>query len=411
MNVEILIFDGVEDLDVFGPASALASAGLGVALVAEGGPRPVRTAHGTELVARAPGTAPDVLLVPGGGWVNRSEHGAWAEARRGVLPALIAESFAAGRTIAAVCTGSMLLAAAGLLDGRPAVTHHQAIGELSAAGARVIGDARVVDDGQIVTAGGITAGLDLGLWLIQRYLGPAAAVAVAGELEYARTGYVWQRPGAADLVPGDRELPQTQLAKVADELARAAEPDFMYNHSVRSYRFARVAAAARGLTAGQDYDDELLFLSCVLHDVGLTSQADRGRRFEVDGAEAAVGLLRANGLAAARAEIVWEAIALHTSAGIAEHRANEVALTRAGIGLDFGSDAELVPDELAARVHDRYPRLDMARCLTDAIVAQAQGRPRKAPPYTLPGELVRERAAARPETGLERAALQGRWGS
>ena len=63
MNVEILLFDGVEDMDVFGPVSALAPAGFEVALVAEDGPRQVRTAHGTELVARAPGAAPDVLLV------------------------------------------------------------------------------------------------------------------------------------------------------------------------------------------------------------------------------------------------------------------------------------------------------------------------------------------------------------
>ena len=408
MNVEILVFDGVEDLDVFAPLSALAAAGFEVALVAEGGPRQVRTAHGTGLTARQSGATPSVLVVPGGGWITRSERGAWTEAERGVLPALIAARFAAGSVIAAVCTGAMLLAAAGLLNGRPAITHHGATGELSATGARVIGDARVVDDGQIVTAGGITAGLDLGLWLVQRYRGPAAAAAVAAELEYTRTGYVWHRPATAAT---DLEFPQTQLAKVASELARATEPDYLYNHSVRSYLFARIAAAARGLTAGAGYDGELLFLSCILHDVGLTTQVDRGRRFEVDGAEAAVDLLRANGLEAARAQIVWDAIALHTSAGITERLGNEVALTRAGIEIDFGHDADLVPGELAERVHDRYPRLDMARRLTDAIIGQAQGRPQKAPPYTLPGELVRERAADSSGTRMERLAAQGRWGS
>lgn len=412
MDVEILAFDGVEDLDIFGPLSALAAGGFEVVLVAEGGPRQVRTMHGTRLAAREPGAAPDLLVVPGGGWTSRNEHGAWAEAGRGVLPALIAERLAAGSVIAAVCTGTMLLAAAGLLDGRPAITHHGAIGELSAAGARVISDARVVDDGQIVTAGGITSGLDLGLWLVQRFAGPAAAAAAAAELEYTPAGYVWRRPATVQIntIQVDLKFPQTQLAAVADELARAAEPEFMYNHSVRSYLFARVAATARGLAAGEGYDDELLFLSCILHDVGLTTQADRGHRFEVDGAEAAVGVLRVNGLDTARAGIVWDAIALHTSAGIAEHRGNEVALTRAGIGIDFGHDADLVPGELAGQVHDRYPRLNMARCLTDAIVGQAQGNALKAPAYTFPGELLRERAASS-QTRMERLAAQGRWGS
>ena len=145
----------------------------------------------------------------------------------------------------------------------------------------MIGDARVVDDGQIVTAGGVTACLDLGLWLVQRIRGPAAAAARAAQLEYTRTGYVWRRPAVGCWLR--LEFPQTQLAKGGRRAGtRAAVPDFMYNHSVRSYLFARVAAAARGLAAGEDYDDELLFLSCILHDVGLAAQADRGRRFEVD---------------------------------------------------------------------------------------------------------------------------------
>jgi putative intracellular protease/amidase len=76
MDVEILAFDGVEALDVFGPLSALAGAGFEVALVADGGPRQVRTVHGTGLAAREPGAAPGVLVVPGGGWISRSERGA-----------------------------------------------------------------------------------------------------------------------------------------------------------------------------------------------------------------------------------------------------------------------------------------------------------------------------------------------
>ena len=70
-------------------------------------------------------------------------------------------------------------------------------------------------------------------------------------------------------------------------------------------------------------------MSCILHDIGFTTQAGR-TQVRGDGAEAVVGLLRANCLEAARAQIVWHAIALHTSAGIAGHRGNEVARTRAG---------------------------------------------------------------------------------
>src|SRR5260370_8395381 len=111
MDVEILVFDGVEDLDVFGPVSALAPAGFEIALVAEGGPLQVRTAHGTGLAAREPGAAPGVLVVPGGGWISRSERGAWAEAAPGVLPPLIPARFAPGSTLAPGSPGPIPLAA------------------------------------------------------------------------------------------------------------------------------------------------------------------------------------------------------------------------------------------------------------------------------------------------------------
>jgi transcriptional regulator GlxA family with amidase domain len=97
-----------------------------------------------------------------------------------------------GTTLASVCTGAMLLAAAGLLKNRPATTNHAALEELRAAGAQVI-SARVVDDGNIVTAGGITCGMDLTLWLVERFAGAEIAHIMEQRLEYERRGTVWKR--------------------------------------------------------------------------------------------------------------------------------------------------------------------------------------------------------------------------
>jgi transcriptional regulator GlxA family with amidase domain len=135
---------------------------------------------------------PELVVVPGGGWNDRAEKGAWAEAARGEIPRWLAELYEAGTTIAAVCTGTMLVAAAGLLRGRPAITHHGAINDLRATGAEVV-EARTVDDGQIVTTGGITSGIDMSLWLVERFAGSAIAVAVERQMEYERRGVVWRR--------------------------------------------------------------------------------------------------------------------------------------------------------------------------------------------------------------------------
>jgi transcriptional regulator GlxA family with amidase domain len=97
--------------------------------------------------------------------------------------------------VATVCTGAMLATAAGLTRGRPAVTHHGAIEDLRTAGAEVI-EARVVDDGDLVTAGGVTSGIDMALWLVERHFGAELATAVAAEIEHPRHGEVWRaRPG------------------------------------------------------------------------------------------------------------------------------------------------------------------------------------------------------------------------
>ena len=85
----------------------------------------------------------------------------------------------------------MILAAAGVLDDRPATTHHGAIDDLHGTAANVP-DARVVDDSDVLTAGGVTAGLDLALWLVERELDTDAADAIARGMECDRRGEVYR---------------------------------------------------------------------------------------------------------------------------------------------------------------------------------------------------------------------------
>jgi transcriptional regulator GlxA family with amidase domain len=192
MNAEILLFDGFDELDALGPWEVLAGLSsvrddVSATLVTLEGERDVRADHGA--VIRAQGALserPDVLLVPGGGWFDRTPEGAWGEAERGEIPAAIAARHAAGTVVASVCTGALLLARAGILEGRRATTNPQALDDLRASGAIEVLEARVVDDGDILTAGAPSCGLDLALHLVERYGGPRMAEAAARELQYER---------------------------------------------------------------------------------------------------------------------------------------------------------------------------------------------------------------------------------
>ena len=213
MNIDILLYEGFDELDAIGPyevfdyalGDAETTATDGPADDAESPDRSGRVRYVTlderESLTASHGTrvgvdgvlpdpdgdeAPDLLVVPGGGWTARDgDASAWAEAQRGEVPRALSEYRAAGVRIAAVCTGAMLLAEAGVTDGRRAVTHGSAIDELRASGAEVV-DARVVDDGDILTAGGVTSGIDLALHLVEREFGEATADRVATVIEYER---------------------------------------------------------------------------------------------------------------------------------------------------------------------------------------------------------------------------------
>jgi transcriptional regulator GlxA family with amidase domain len=214
MHVAIVLFDGFDNLDAIGPFEVFSHARTFGADVEVGlytiGPQAVVTSnHGLRIEpdgvlageASVSGSqadqgadvnagAPDLVIVPGGGWGSPGEAGARREAERGDLPEALARLHDEGATVAAVCTGGMLLAHAGLTDARPAVTHHGALADLRDSGAEVV-EARVVDDGDLVTAGGVTSGIDLALHLVEREFGPDVAERVATEMEYEPRGEVY----------------------------------------------------------------------------------------------------------------------------------------------------------------------------------------------------------------------------
>jgi hypothetical protein len=216
---------------------------------------------------------------------------------------------------------------------------------------------------------------------------------------------------AVSQVPEILWIPQTPLAREILEYVTCNASAAIGNHSIRSYLFARLTARERGLVAGRHYDDELLFCACALHDIGLTEAGDRGHRFEVDGADLAAELLTRRGLPTAKVDIVWQAIALNTSPGIVERVGVVCELTLAGVVVDFGGPSAFIPDVIAGQIHDVYPRLSIGSALADAIVAQALARPEKAPLFSMPAQVLRQRATTPHITEVEQLAQAGRWAS
>ncbi|MEV0321634.1 DJ-1/PfpI family protein [Streptomyces sp. NPDC050658] len=197
LRVQVLMFDGVEEQDFVAPVELLGMAeklsrwAVKTTMVTTGRPGTVTCTYGTRVEvpgAWSPREA-DVLVIPGGGYADKTGPGFHRLiADQGFLSGLAA----ADLLHAGICTGTMVLSAAGLTKGRNATTHSRAKADLAAQGATVI-DARVVDDGDLITGGGVTSGLDVSLWLLERFLGAQLAQRVETVLEYERRGTVWRR--------------------------------------------------------------------------------------------------------------------------------------------------------------------------------------------------------------------------
>jgi transcriptional regulator GlxA family with amidase domain len=184
MRIDIVVFDGMDELDAVGPLEVLRRAGFDVRLVAHDAPRFVTCAYGLTITPDgAPRSDAEIVMFPGGGWVSRAAKGVRAEVESERWKPLIQQAESRGAVLASVCTGAMILAAAGALTGRRAATHHDAWADLEAAGATLVRE-RVVDDGDRITAGGVTSGIDLALHLVGRFAGEQLADRIADNLEY-----------------------------------------------------------------------------------------------------------------------------------------------------------------------------------------------------------------------------------
>jgi hypothetical protein len=149
-------------------------------------------------------------------------------------------------------------------------------------------------------------------------------------------------------------IPDTKLCQQITELVRDTEPDLLFNHSSRVYYFGALTGQRRGLR----FDRELLYAGAMFHDMGLTvPHSSSTERFEVDGANAARDFLKMHGIAQNDIDVVWTAIALHTTPGIPVHMHPVIALVTAGVEMDvLGIAYQEFSDAQRHAVVESYPR-------------------------------------------------------
>jgi hypothetical protein len=171
-------------------------------------------------------------------------------------------------------------------------------------------------------------------------------------------------------------IPDGTLANDTTAFVREIESDLLYHHSLRVFVFGSLQGQRRGLA----YDAELLYVGAMFHDVGLVEgHRSKNDRFEVDGANAARDFLKQRGIPAEAVRVVWDAIALHTTPGIPEHKEPEVALVTAGVELDvLGLGYDDITDAQREQVLSALPRVDFKQQIIRAFGAGIAHKPQTA---------------------------------
>lgn len=180
------------------------------------------------------------------------------------------------------------------------------------------------------------------------------------------------RPAIATRVLAGVSVPDTPLISRAIEYAREHSEPYLFNHAMRSWLFA-VILAQRSQSA---HDAEVVAVMTILHDLGLTKTFDGPLRFEVEGANAARAFARKEGIDDRRGQLIWDGVALNSTPSIALYKETEVALSTAGIGLDWGGwGYDNLTEAQVAEIVDAFPRLEMKQRFTHTICCIVETRP------------------------------------
>ena len=167
-------------------------------------------------------------------------------------------------------------------------------------------------------------------------------------------------------------IPDSAVARAAVGLGWAAYPTFLFNHCLRTFLFGAMLAEREAVS----YDAEMIFVAATLHDLGLTkTYATPEHPFEMDGADAAKAFLAEQGVRPDRAELVWDAIALHASI-LVEHQDPQVGIVGNGAGADvFGSGIRSLSGERVTEILKAFPRLSFNTEFRDLLVDQCHRKP------------------------------------
>jgi transcriptional regulator GlxA family with amidase domain len=181
MQIAVVLYPDFTALDFIGPYEVLRQLPQAQVRFVWHTPGPVTADSGVLVVGATHSLdetpSPDVILVPGG-------PGCMAAARDTVLLEWLRRAQRTATWTASVCTGSVVLAAAGLLEGKRATSHWSALSALKPFGADPVGDERIVHQGDMVTGAGVSAGIDLALWLAAQIAGEQRAKAIQLLIEY-----------------------------------------------------------------------------------------------------------------------------------------------------------------------------------------------------------------------------------